>query len=293
MEEAIRKASVLIEALPYIRSFHDAVVVVKYGGSSMEEDELGKVLLGVAFMSQVGMRPVLVHGGGKFITQALEERGVKSQFIHGQRVTDEKALPVVEEVLLRVNQKLVETVLAFGSHAVSLTSHESRCLHAERLRLTAPDGSAADLGFVGNVTAADADRILAATEDHTVPVIAPLATGPDGETLNCNADTAAAVVAGTLCAEKFVLLTDVPGILVPGPGGKPRLVSTATEDEIEGFIRDGSISGGMLPKVKACTDALDAGVHKAHIIDGRVPHAILLEIFTQTGIGTEILGRRK
>ncbi len=126
----------------------------------------------------------------------------------------------------------------------------------------------------------------------TVPVIAPLATGPSGETLNCNADTAAAVVAGDLRAEKFVLLTDVPGILVPGPDGKLQLLSTATEDEIEQFIRDGTISGGMLPKVRACTNALDAGVHKAHIIDGRIPHAILLEIFTQTGIGTEILGRR-
>ncbi|MFO7900923.1 MAG: acetylglutamate kinase [Planctomycetota bacterium] len=296
MEEAIRKAAVLIEALPYIRDFHDAVVVVKYGGSAIEDEDLHNVLLSVAFMSQVGMRPVLVHGGGKFITRALEEKGIETEFIHGQRVTDETALPVVVDVLLnQVNRKLVDTILDFGSKAVSLTTGESRPLRAERLVIgeaDGPDQHGRDLGYVGRVTGVDTAAILAATEGRTVPVIAPLATGPAGEVLNCNADSAAAVVAGELDAEKFVLLTDVPGILVPGPDGTDELLSTATEPEIETLIRRGHISGGMMPKVRACIDALDAGVRKAHIIDGRVPHALLLEIFTEEGIGTQILGKQ-
>jgi len=286
MEEAIQKAAVLIEALPYLRSFHDKVIVVKYGGSAISDEELHKVLLSVAFMSQVGMRPILVHGGGKFITQALRAKGIESTFVHGQRVTDEAALPVVEDVLINtVNRKLVETILGFGSKAVSLTTHGSRPVRAERMTI---DGES--LGLVGRATGADIEAILAATEDHTVPVIAPLATGPDGETLNCNADSVAAVVAGDLEAEKLVLLTDVPGILVPGPDGEPALVTTATEPEVEGWIEQGHISGGMMPKVQACVQALKAGVHKAHIIDGSVSHALLLEIFTEKGIGTQILG---
>jgi len=289
MKEAIEKAAILVEALPYIRSFHDTVIVVKYGGSTIDDDALHKVLLSVAFMSQVGMRPVLVHGGGRFITQALEQEGIESRFVHGQRVTDARTLPVVESVLVdRVNRKLVETILEFGSRAVSLTSRAARCVRAERMILSDPAGRAPDLGFVGRATGADAEAIL--TEDHTVPVIAPLATGPAGETLNCNADSVAAVVAGDLAAEKLVLLTDVPGILIPGPDGEPRLVPTATEPEVERWIAAGHIAGGMLPKVRACLEALAAGVRKAHIIDGSIPHALLLEIFTNEGIGTQILG---
>ena len=154
-----------------------------------------------------------------------------------------------------------------------------------------PDQHGEDLGFVGRVTGADADTILEATVSQTIPVIAPLATGPDGETLNCNADSAAAVIAGDMRAEKFVLLTDVPGILIPGTvTGEPTLASTLSEADVEQHVRDGHISGGMVPKVKACSRALDAGVRKAHIIDGRIPHALLLEIFTQSGVGTEIIG---
>ncbi len=294
MKQAIQKASALVEALPYIRSFHDKVIVVKYGGSAMDDAELGNVLLDVAFMSQVGMCPVLVHGGGKYITEELERRGVKTRFVHGHRFTDEETLRVVEDVLIdKVNRALVDTIMAFGSKAVSLTSRESQCLAAERLTISGaegPDQHGLSLGYVGRVTSADAERIRAAAEDHTVPVIAPLATGPDGETLNCNADSAAAIVAGSMNAEKFVLLTDVPGILVPGLDGKPELASTLSEAEVENLIIEGHITGGMVPKVKACIKALDAGVKKAHIIDGRIPHALLLEIFTKSGIGTEIIG---
>ncbi len=294
MEDAIRKASVLIEALPYIREFHDAVVVVKYGGSAIDDDELHKVLLSVAFMSQVGMRPILVHGGGKFITQALKDRNIQSEFVHGHRVTTPEALEVVAEVLIdRVNRTLVQTILDFGSKAVSMTRHDKRYLTAERLTVTVEDGPdrhGESLGLVGRVTGADVEAILAATEDHTVPVLAPLATGPEGETLNCNADVAAAALAGAMKAEKLVFLTDVPGILAPGPDGSPQLRPTLTEEQVKELIKQGHISGGMLPKVKACIDALDAGVHKAHIIDGSIPHALLLEIFTQQGIGTQLLG---
>jgi len=294
VEEAIQKARVLVEALPYIRSFHDKVVVVKYGGSAMDDAELHKVLLSVAFMSQVGMRPVLVHGGGKFITAELDRQGIETRFVHGQRCTDEKTLRVVQDVLINtVNRRLVEALLSFGSKAVSLTSYGHRYLEAERLTVTradGPDQHGVSLGFVGRTTGADADTILNATEDHTVPVMAPLANGPDGEVLNCNADSAAATVAGAMKAEKLVLLTDVPGIMIPDPEtGEPELASTMIEAEADEHIRRGHISGGMTPKVKACIRALEAGVRKAHIVDGRVPHALLLEIFTQKGMGTEIL----
>jgi len=297
VEEAIQKARVLIEALPYIRSFHDKVVVVKYGGSAMDDAELHKVLLSVAFMSQVGMRPVLVHGGGKFITAELDRQGIETRFVHGQRCTDEETLRVVQDVLINtVNRRLVEALLSFGSKAVSLTSYGHRYLEAERLTVTradGPDQHGVSLGFVGRTTGADADTILNATEDHTVPVMAPLANGPDGEVLNCNADSAAATVAGAMKAEKLVLLTDVPGIMIPDPEtGEPELASTMTEAEADKHIQRGHISGGMTPKVKACIRALEAGVRKAHIVDGRVPHALLLEIFTQKGMGTEILGGR-
>ena len=291
MEKAMQKAAVLIEALPYIRAFHDKVIVVKYGGSAMDDAELENVLLSVAFMSQAGMLPVLVHGGGKYITEELERRGVKSRFIHGQRYTDEATLDIVEDVLNRVNQKLVDTITGFGSKAVPLTNRTGHVLRAEPLTITAKDGPdrhGESLGFVGRLTGADAKRILAATDDHTVPVIAPLALGPQGETLNCNADSAAAIIAGEMKAEKFVLLTDVPGIMLPDAAGKPRLASTLSEREVERHIEQSHISGGMLPKVKACIRALDAGVRKAHIIDGRIPHALLLEIFTKSGVGTEI-----
>ena len=295
MEEAIQKATVLIEALPYIRSFHDKVVVVKYGGSAMDDAELHKVLLSVAFMSQVGMRPVLVHGGGKFITAELGRQGIETKFVHGQRYTDETTLRVVQDVLINtVNRRLVEALLSFGSKAVSLTSYGHRYLEAERLTVTradGPDQHGVSLGFVGRTTGADAATILKATEDHTVPVMAPLANGPDGEVLNCNADSAAATVAGAMKAEKLALLTDVPGIMIPNAEtGEPELASTMTGAEAEEHIQRGHISGGMTPKVKACIRALEAGVRKAHIVDGRVPHALLLEIFTQKGMGTEILG---
>ena len=295
MDDAIQKASVLIEALPYIRAFHDKVVVVKYGGSAMDDEDLCRVLLGVAFMSQVGMRPVLVHGGGKFITAELEKQGIETRFIHGQRYTDEATLRVVQDVLIdTVNRKLVDALLEFGAKGVSLTTHESRSLNAERLTVTeadGPDQHGISLGFVGRTTGADADAILAATEDHAIPVIAPLANGPDGEVLNCNADWAAASIAGSMKAEKLVLLTDVPGIMIPNAEtGELELTSTMTEVEAEGHVGAGHISGGMMPKVKACIQALNDGVSKAHIVDGRVSHALLLEIFTTRGIGTEILG---
>lgn len=293
MEEAIQKASVLVEALPYIRSFHDKVIVIKYGGSAIDDAELHNVLLSVAFMTQVGMLPVLVHGGGKFITQELERRGVKTRFVHGHRYTDEETLRVVEDVLVNtVNRKLVKAIQALGNKAVSLTSTKVRCLRAERLTVSeaeGPDRHGESLGFVGRVTGADADRIRAATADHTVPVIAPLATGPDGEVLNCNADSAASVIAASMKAEKLVLLTDVPGIMVPGSNGQPKLVHRLTEAQAEKSIASGHISGGMTPKVKACIAALDAGVRRAHIIDGRVPHSLLVEIFTKKGVGTLIL----
>jgi len=291
MHEAIEKASVLIEALPYIQRFRDKIIVVKYGGAAMDNSgaELANVLTSIVFMNQVRMWPVLVHGGGPFISEELKRRGIESRFVHGHRYTDERTIEVVEEVLIgRVNVSLVAEINKLGGRAVGLHNRDHHYLHAVRLTMKAPDGSAIDLGLVGQLTEVDAEIIREVCARGAVPVIAPLATGPNGETLNVNADTAATTIAAQLKAEKIVFLTDVPGICTD-PKDPGTLRSTLTEAEVEEMVKQGVISGGMLPKVKACIDALDGGVKKAHIIDAGIPHSLLLEIFTDKGIGTQIV----
>lgn len=290
MQEAIRKASVLIEALPYIQRFRDKIVVVKYGGAAMKdsEQELANVLTSVVFMNQVRMLPVLVHGGGPLISAELKRRGIETRFVHGHRYTDEQTVAVVQEILIdRVNAALVAEINRLGGRAVGLHNRDHHYLHAERLKIK--EGTEeVDLGLVGRLTEVDAEIIRDVCQRGAVPVIAPLATGPHGETLNVNADTAATAIAAQLKAEKIVFLTDVPGICT-NPADDTTLISTVTESQVEEMIRTGVIKGGMLPKVRACIEALDGGVRKAHIIDAGIPHSLLLEIFTDEGVGTQIV----
>jgi acetylglutamate kinase len=271
MLSAIEKAAVLIEALPYLQEFRGRTVVVKLGGAAMEADsDLSKVLLGVVFLSQVGIRPVLVHGGGPFITRAMKEAGKEPVFVRGQRVTDAEALVIVEDVLVgTVNPRLVAGIEALGGQAVGLHTRHGKPLLGEKLRGEAEDSSPVDLGAVGRVVSVQTDVIGETLDAGAVPVLAPLAVERDGGWLNCNADGVAWKVAADLRAEKLVLLCDVA--------------------EAEQLEADGVVSGGMVPKLDACLSAVEAGVRKAHMIDGRVPHALLLEIFTDTGVGTEIV----
>jgi len=293
LETARAKAAVLIEALPYLQTFRGRTMVVKCGGAAMDPDgDLSSILFSVVFLSQVGIRPVLVHGGGPFISQAMKERGKEPAFVRGQRVTDDETLAIVEDVLVHhVNPRLVHAIEALGGSAVGLHSRHGRPLQGEKLLAKGPNGEPVDLGHVGRVFSVRTAVIDDVLDAGSVPVIAPLAVTLDDTTLNCNADNVAWKVAADLKAEKLVLLSDVPGIL-RDPADEASLISTVTRDEAEQLEREGIIGGGMVPKVDACMRAVESGVRKAHMIDGRVPHALLLEIFTDQGIGTEIVRSR-
>ena len=290
LQEAIRKAGVLIEALPYIQSFHNKIVVIKFGGSAMDVGgDLSNLLTSLVFMSQVGMRPVLVHGGGPMISAEMKRRGLQPQFVRGRRITDRETLEIAESVLIDVvNRELVESIWKLGGRSVGMHVRQHGCLVAEKLFITDETGERLDLGFVGKVTAIDAIRVRSFCDAGIVPVIAPLGKDSEGNTLNVNADSAASVIAASLKAEKIVFVADVHGIMADRNDANSFL-SSVNEAQIADLIRRGVITGGMQPKVEACLDAIRSGVKKAHIINGNVPHSLLLEIFTDKGIGTEIV----
>jgi acetylglutamate kinase len=291
MQQAIEKAAVLIEAHEYIRQFEDKVVVVKVGGSIMDDSQqLTSLIRDVCFMDAVGMHPVIVHGGGKTINEAMAAEGLEAQFVQGRRYTDERTLAIAEHVLVnQVNKFICEQINAFEHKSMPLHSLASCVLFAKRLFLEGPEGRKIDVGFVGDVEWVNAQLLHAVVRAGFIPVIAPIARDRSGGKLNCNADTAAGEVAGAMKAEKLVLISDTHGIRT----GKTddTLVGHLTQDDIEKLIEQGVITSGMLPKVEACFTALGGGVKKAHIIDGRIPHSILLEIFSKAGIGTEIVLR--
>jgi acetylglutamate kinase len=289
MEQAIAKAQTLVEALGYIQRFVDRIIVVKMGGSVMDDDKaMSEILTDVVFMNTVGMRPVIVHGGGKAISEAMEKRGLEVQFVQGRRYTDQRTLTVVEHVLCNeVNRQIVTTIQALGSGAMGLHTLSSGVLFGEKLFLEEADGRKIDLGFVGKVTGVNAKLVELLCRADTIPVIAPLARDAAGQKLNCNADTAAGEVAAALKAEKLVVVSDTHGIR-RDPKDPESLIPSLTEAEIQKLVADGTISAGMLPKVEACLRALGGGVNRAHVIDGRLPHALLLEIFTDRGVGTLI-----
>ena len=289
MDEAITKAKALIEALGYIRQFNGKIVVVKLGGSLMETDHQQRQLLNdVVFMATVGMRPILVHGGGKSINAAMSKAGIEPQFVHGRRYTDERTLAIAEHVLVNnINKTIVETINSLGGNAMGMHSLSSCVLFAEQLQLDGPNGRKLDVGKVGSVTDVNAELLKVLCEAGTVPVIAPIARDRAGGKLNVNADTVAGKVAAAVQAEKLVMMSDTHGIFADMDDPKSQL-SRLSRKEVEKLIKDGIISGGMLPKVEACLEAIHNGVGKAHIIDGGILHSLLLEIYTDKGIGTLI-----
>jgi acetylglutamate kinase len=289
MKEYIKKAAVLIEALPYIQNFRNNIIVVKFGGSVMEDTELtAKALRDIVFMECVGMRPVIVHGGGKAITSKLKDENIPTHFINGLRFTCSKAIKIVDDVLHnQINTNLVDTLNNFGGNAKKLSGKE--ILKAEKMQTTDKiTGNKLDLGYVGNIYDVNVEKILTLTDTDTIPVITPLALDGNNQIFNVNADIAAAIIAEHLKASKLVFISDVPGILEK-PNDEDSVISSIKLEEINKYITKGIITGGMIPKVRSAMRALSAGTKKVHFIDGRIQHSLLLEIFTNSGVGTQIL----
>ncbi len=289
-QKAIQKADTLIEALGWIRRFRDTTTVIKLGGSVVEHpDSLRHLLLDIVFLSTLGMRIVVVHGGGKAISRAMDEAGIKPTWVQGRRYTDDATLAIVERVLAtELNHDLAAKLEEYGGRAMSLNFLSTNVLFGERLTLPGPDGSTVDLGHVGEVTRVDRLTIDNLTYAGQVPVIPSMALGPDGGKLNVNADTAATAVAAAIGAEKLVILSDIPGVLrdVADPES---LIPHLTATEARALIADGTIAAGMIPKIEGCLATLERGVKKIHVIDGRLRHSLLLEIYTTSGVGTELV----
>lgn len=289
MDEIISKAAVLVEALPYVQEFRNSVFVIKYGGSFMDDPDpeiRSRVAGDIAFLSAVGIHAVVVHGGGKAISRALKAKGLEAKFINGLRYTDENSITVVDEVLSgQVNGDVCEMLQIRNDRPLGIPG--PTVLEGEKYTKDG-QGNAVDLGFVGNVLAVKSKIIKKAIRDGYTPVISPVAKGADGNLYNVNADVAAACVASALRARRLVYLSDVPGLL-RDPEDPDSLIPTLRASQVSKLKADGTISQGMLPKIDSSLKALDAGVHRVHFIDGRLPHSLLLEIFTDKGIGTEIV----
>ncbi len=285
------KAEILSEALPYIRRFHGKTIVVKYGGNAMTDERLKRSFAhDVVMLKLVGLNPVVVHGGGPQIEQALARLGKKGEFVQGMRVTDEETMAIVEMVLAgQVNKEIVELINHAGGKAVGLTGQDGNLIRAQKMLIPSKEkpGEMIDIGMVGQIESVDPSIIQTLTQSGFVPVIAPIGSGEEGETYNINADVVAGKVAEILRAEKLVLLTNIAGVL--DKSGK--LLTGLTSREIDELFADGTISGGMLPKIASALEAAKAGVNAVHIIDGRVDHCLLLEILTAQGVGTMIRSR--
>lgn len=292
-ESAIRKADVLIEAMGWIRQFRDKITVIKLGGSVMEDPEaLDHLLLDIVFMETVGMRPIVVHGGGAAISRAMAEANIESRFIQGRRYTDEATLKIVERVLAgEINESIAAKIEQFGGRAMPLNfvgETDNNVLYGRRLTLKGSDGATVDLGLVGEVTRVDREILDNLCYAGQVPVIPSMCVADSGERLNVNADTAATAVAQAVGAEKLVFLSDVNGVRRDKSDANS-LIHSLTASEARRLIADGSIEAGMIPKVEGCLDTLSKGVRKIHIIDGRLRHSLLLEIYTNRGVGTELV----
>ncbi len=290
MEEAIQKADILIEALRWIREFRGKITVIKLGGSVMEDRwALNHLLLDVVFMETVHMRPVVVHGGGAAISRAMAEAGIEPRFVQGRRYTDDATLAIVERVLAgEVNEGIARKINELGGRAQALNFRTTNVLFGERIELPGSDGRPLDLGHVGRVTSVDRSTIENMCHAGIVPVIPSMCITPDGEKLNVNADTAATAVAQALRAEKLMYLSDVNGVRRDKNDPESLLHSLNARDA-RAMIEDGTIDTGMIPKVQACLETLEKGVRKVHVIDGRLRHSLLLEVYTSKGVGTEIV----
>jgi acetylglutamate kinase len=284
---AADKAHILSEALPYIQRFYDKTIVIKYGGNAMTERHLMEAFAkDVVLLKLVGMNPVVVHGGGPQIGDLLKKIGKQSDFIQGMRVTDEETLDVVEMVLGMVNQDIVTLINKHGGKAVGLTGKDGNFIHAKKMLVASKDNSdeMLDIGQVGEITSIDPEIIQVLDARHFIPVVAPLGTDKDGNAYNINADVVAGKIAGVLQAEKVIFMTNIPGVL----DKQMNLLTGLTPRQVDELMADGTITGGMIPKVGYAVDAVNSGVKTAHIIDGRVEHALLLEVLTPEGVGTLI-----
>ena len=284
MQEYLKKAEVLIEALPYIQRFNRKIIVVKYGGSAMIDETLKKrVIEDVTLLKLVGFKPIIVHGGGKEISRWMEKTGKQPMFVNGLRVTDEETMEVAEMVLGKVNKGLVQLVESLGVRAIGLSGKDGGLLRAQK---KFSDGK--DIGFVGEVTSVDANVLLDLLEKDFLPIIFPVGYDDEFATYNINADDAACAIAEAVHAEKLAFLSDIEGVY-KDKDDPSSLISELHVDEAQKLIDDGYVGGGMIPKLKNCIDAIEEGVNRVHILDGRIPHSLLLEIFTNKGIGTAIL----
>lgn len=290
MEKAIEKAKVLLKALPYINAFKGKIVVIKYGGAALDDPQSDNdFITDIIFLASVGIRPILVHGGGKHISRRLKEEGVSTEFVNGLRVTDAQTIKVVEEVLAgEINSNLVQAIEENGGQATGISGVTGRMIRVTKLTGKNEDGTACDWGYVGDVVRVNPRPLFDILMENRIPVVAPLGIDEDGQHYNVNADTIAAEIASSLTVEKLMYITDVDGILRDENDPKS-LISTIDMTDVPQLKADGILRGGMLPKVDACVHALKNHVHKTHIVSGRVPHSILLEIFTDKGCGTEII----
>ncbi|MGB9735052.1 MAG: acetylglutamate kinase [bacterium] len=287
MKEYIQKASVLVEALPYIKNFYGKTFVFKFGGHAMLDEELkNNFARDIILLWYIGIKPVVVHGGGPQIDDLLKQLGKESKFIDGLRVTDEKTMEVVEMVLVgKINKEIVGLINHLGGRAVGISGKDGKLLMAKMVEMKdGKNGDILDMGRTGDIVRADTKIIRTLEQNHFIPVVAPVAVGDDGLAFNVNADVAAARIASSLKAEKLIMLTDVDGVL----DSEGKLLPAINSNEVEQLISAGTIKGGMIPKVRYAVEAIKHGVKKCHIIDGRIPHAVLLEIFTREGVGTEI-----
>lgn len=283
MKGAIKKTNVLIEALPYIKKFFKKVIVIKYGGASVDEKGIDDgILEDIMFMNYAGMRPIIIHGGGPFISKMMKKKGIEPRFIQGRRVTDNQSLHIIDKALHTINRKIVNTLKDMGAEAFGLSGKENNLIRAKKIK------TRFDLGFVGEVTSVDTTVVKRLLEDDIIPVIYPLGVGRDGNLYNVNADDVASEIAIAMKAEKFVLLTNVRGIMRDKKKASS-LYNTLTASQVYTLIKKRVIDAGMIPKATACVNAIKGGVKKAHILNASIPHALLLEIFTDKGIGTEIV----
>jgi acetylglutamate kinase len=285
MNGLIHKANILVEALPYIQRLSGKTIVIKYGGNAMFNDEVTQTIMqDITLLKYVGVNPIVVHGGGPEITKMLTALGIKSKFHNGLRITDEKAIEIVEMVLTgKINKDIVSRLNCIGGKAIGLSGKDGKLIEVEK---KAPVNGV-DLGYVGEITKINTKVLEILTQDEYIPVVAPIGIGPDGHSYNINADTVAGEIAAALKAEKLMFLTDIDGIRRI-PDDPNSIISVISVDEVHKLIKEGIISGGMIPKVQGCIRGIEQGVNRTHIINGTIPHPILLEIFTDTGIGTMV-----
>ncbi len=284
LKNDLDKAEVLIEALPYIQRFNGNVIVVKYGGSAMKDESLmHHVIEDVALMKLIGFKPIIVHGGGKEISRWLEKLDIKSEFYNGLRITTKEVLDVAEMVLGKVNSDLIMFAQSLGVNAVGISGIDSHLLTVEKHK---PEGT--DIGFVGQITKVNPEIIFKLLDDDVIPIVYPIGSDGEGQSYNINGDHAAAEIAKAIHADKLLYLTDIAGVLMD-PDDPQSLISELYTSEVEELIKNGNISGGMLPKVENCMESIRSGVKRVHILDGRIPHSVLLEVFTDKGIGTAFI----